>query len=310
MGLFTNFKKLIQEEQTKWEDDYKQYYNQAKKLESELRRVSTDYNQEVATINSERSGLKEAIDNLYKFLKEFGNIGDKITPFDFVNESWKTIDIDSPLDRSNDIDTGDTKNGMGDKVAFASILLLAPTLAPVSIIPAIIQRNKSKKEYESLVSKHEEAITNYSNNLEKYKDAIKTIKLAVEIANTYYTTICTVKEAIRNTILPELVGVRAFLYAKSIAEKVAYNEDLAMSVQPADIVELQNTRYNEHYIFLNNTVDYYFLIVEFFTKKILTNMLEDSVISEKEKRDFEQQIKCVKEKSSAVKEHLTFIKEN
>lgn len=321
MGIFTNYKKKIEEEQQSWENDLQGYNREITSMKTTIEKTCYLYNQEIATINSERSSLKELINKLYHFLKEFGEIGSKITPFDFVNESWQKIDVDAIVNLETVPEA--SKKGNDDIYkyatvgAFASTTVLTtvstlltplPLAAPALLIPALFG-GVSKKDYLAYQTKHREALEEYDNNKEKLNDFCKGIELATNIAKLYYGVIATVKEAITDTVIPELSGIRAFLYASSIANKVAEEKELTIGIEPIDIMEIQGTRYNEHYVFMKNTVDYYTLLVEIFTKQILTKMLEDNKITEDEKREFEMQIKQIENKQKTLCNNALFTKE-
>jgi len=321
MGIFTNYKKKIEEEQQSWENDLQSYNREIASIKTMIEKACYLYNQEIATINSERSSLKELINKLYHFLKEFGEIGSKITPFDFVNESWQKIDVDAIV--NSEMVPEASKKGNDDIYkyaavgAFASTTVLTtvstlltpiPMAAPALLIPALFG-GVSKKDYLAYQTKHLEALEEYDNNKEKLNDFRKGIELATNIAKLYYGVIATVKEAITETVIPELSGIRAFLYASSIANKVAEEKNLTIGIEPIDIMEIQGTRYNEHYVFMKNTVDYYTLLVEIFTKQVLTKMLEDNKITEDEKREFEMQIKQIENKQKTLCDNALFTKE-
>lgn len=307
MGIFTNYKKKIEEEKQLWENDLEEYNKAINQMKTEIEAACCKYNQEVATINSERSGLKELINKLYHFLKEFGKIGAKITPFDFVNESWQQINIDSMINPEKVAKTSDSGNNDGNKYAWIAVLL-----TPIAVLPLIPMclNGENKENYLKYKTKHEEALKNYDNNKEKLNDICKNIRLATDIAKLYYGTIGTVKEAITETVIPELSGIKAFLYACSIADKVAEDRELTLGVEPIDISEIRGTKYNEHYLFIKNTVDYYTLTVKIFTQQVLTKMLEDNEITEEERAAFEKQIKEIEDKQKCMSENALFTKES
>ena len=117
------------------------------------------------------------------------------------------------------------------------------------------------------------------------------------------------QEAINETVIPELSGIRAFLYASSIANKVAEGETLTPGIEPINIMEIQGTRYNEHYLFIKNAVEYYTLIVEIFTNQVLTHMLDDDKITEDEEKTFEKHIKQIENKQKNLSKNVPFTKE-
>jgi len=321
MGIFTNYKKKIEEEQQLWEIDLQEYNKEIAAIKIRIEKACYVYNQEIATINSERSSLKELINKLYHFLKEFGEIGSKITPFDFVNESWQKLDVDAIVNPETVPEA--SKKGNEDIYKYAAVGAIAsttvlttisamltpiPLAAPALLFPALFG-GVGKKDYLDYKLKHDEALEEYDNNKEKLNDFCKGIELAARIAKLYYGVIATVKEAITETVIPELSGIRAFLYASSIANKVAEEKELTLGIEPIDIMEIQGTRYNEHYLFMKNTVDYYTLIVEIFTKQVLTKMLEDNKITEEEKKEFEKQIKQIENKQKCLCDNALFTRE-
>ena len=322
MGIFTNYKKKIEEESKVWEKDLNQYNESLKPIKNNIANACICFNQEVATLNSERSSLKEQINKLYYFLKDFGKIGDKITPFNFVNESWqKNIDIDSIVNpesvgeensENGDLGLGAVAASVGavalSTVAATTFPLLTPIAASTLVFPDLFDRG-NKDDFLKYQTLHNEALLRYEKNLESLNNLIKTINLATEIAKLYYGTICTVKEAISETVIPELSGIKAFLYATSIANKVAENNTLTHGIEPVDILEIQGTQYDAHYQFLKNTVDYYTLIVKIFTQPVLTQMLEDNKITNEEHLAFKNHIRQIENKRTLLNENSLFTKE-
>jgi len=188
MGIFTNYKKKIEEEQQSWENDLQSYNREIASIKTMIEKACYLYNQEIATINSERSSLKELINKLYHFLKEFGEIGSKITPFDFVNESWQKIDVDAIV--NSEMVPEASKKGNDDIYkyaavgAFASTTVLTtvstlltpiPLAAPALLIPALFG-GVSKKDYLAYQTKHLEALEEYDNKTVKWTATVHRIE--------------------------------------------------------------------------------------------------------------------------------------
>ena len=157
MGIFTNYKKKIEEEQQSWEIDLQDYNNEIAEMKIKIEKACYNYNQEIATINSERSSLKELINKLYHFLKEFGEIGSKITPFDFVNESWQKIDVDAIVNPEMVPESSTKGKDEIFKYATVGVGVIASMLTPISlavptmILPALLERKKDKDQSELLL---------------------------------------------------------------------------------------------------------------------------------------------------------------
>ena len=110
-----------------------------------------------------------------------------------------------------------------------------------------------------------------------------------EIAKLYRDIIVTIRDTIREKVLPEFEYLRAFLIADAIREKVLLGDEI-VEIKPCKIMEYKNTKYNAHYVFVKNTFDFWDLAKAFFSRAVLTELLEKGEITQKERADFEKSV--------------------
>lgn len=295
-------KSKIEEKYKERKDEYEEYEKKIKGRGDEFIKQKAAYNVEIGTINAKRDRLDTLIKSLYGYLKAFGNTGDEITPFDFVNESLNTMKFSDFIEQVENIEmhlknTGEIIND--HPYAFHTVGIV---MVPFAL------RNNRKEEYKNQTEKYEEEKTKYKKNIKNAEGAIKSLRDATEIAHMYYGVVSTVMIAIEKTIIPEISGVAAFLYAKVIAEKICYDEEFNKEDIKPDILTIQNTKYDEHYQFWRNTHDYYAIIKKIFTNRILTKIFEDGKINDEEKDEFNKYVEELKAKEATVKQHLVFSK--
>ena len=102
-----------------------------------------------------------------------------------------------------------------------------------------------------------------------------------------------VRDAIKNKIIPELGLIQAFLYADAIRERILDGAD-TRNVHPYSIEEYRNTTQDVHYQFVRNVFDFYNISTNFFKRTILTDIINDRIVTEDEKTDFYKQIEGIK----------------
>ena len=137
----------------KWDLECKQYDVNAQQLNSVAMQYCNQFNSFVTIINVERHLMRKEVDTLYRFLTLFGDVGGKLTPFDYVAEDWLFTDSNpgrkanantkkasDPLDFSAKTFIGAAASGVVGAASFgataASSVLGASSLAGAASIAA------------------------------------------------------------------------------------------------------------------------------------------------------------------------------
>lgn len=335
MGLFdfTNeTEKRINSLISEINNAHENYENDVKRIKNNIDLVVRDFNDQIPIINTIRNNeFGPKIEKLYKFLRNFGDIGTEVSPFDFTTEKSR-VNHHSDLYNSkkaainvdNTFDDWEKKLGAGviatqslsgaAAVTGASTIGLAAAplgiLAPIAILPlamsGIIGGLKKNKDNKDKIAELNVELENrkiqYRNDLKKRQLYFHTMEDAIKIAEIYRVNIKSISCAIDDTILPELSLVKSFLFAEYAKNKIISNEMLT-DIKMESILLYKDTAYNKHYIFTNNAFHFYKMIVEFFSKPILTTLLEDYVISEEEKKAFQEQIEYINRSINDLKEN-------
>lgn len=322
---------------SKWDDEKKKYYAEANQIHSVAMQHCNQFNSYVTIINVERHLMRKEISTLYKFLKTFGDVGIKLTPFDYVAEDWLFTGAYSGKNdnnnnvkkrRANSLDfsamtfagasiagaasagaTAVTSMfGISTMAGYASIAagaagmaipLLVPVALPAYLLTEFKKKSNDKENFKNMQIEYEEDCVRWKKDIEKMKDEVSFFATAVQIADMYRILIATVRDTITEKIIPELNGILAFLYADAIKNCIISNED-PDSARIANIAEYRGTPYEKHYIFVKNVFDYYVLISKFFTEPILSNMLQKHKISEFEYERFKKKLKDIGEQQLKI----------
>lgn len=274
-----NDEKRYAEVCAEYEKKYKEYQKSANEKQKKYAELRENYNAEIAIINNERISMRIEIQKLYVFLKSIGgSMGERVTPFDFEKEA--------PVYNAN--------IPFVDKLPKLEIENWHFIDGPIRI-SFVKGHNKSLIEDFALKSANEGL--KYQNDYIKRDQMIRFVEDACEIAKIYRQIVVTVRDSIRDKIIPEMNLVKSFLYADTIRERILDRDNLE-NIKPYSIEEYQGTRQDVHYQFVKNTVDFYNLIVKFFSEKILTQIIEDQQVTQAEKHNFKTQV-------DAVKKHIT-----
>lgn len=78
----------LEELMKKWDLEYKKFEEAKQVATNNSMQYCYKFNSQITIVNVERHLMRKEINTLYKFLRQFGEIGDKLTPFDFVAEEW------------------------------------------------------------------------------------------------------------------------------------------------------------------------------------------------------------------------------
>lgn len=273
MGLKDEFNRVTEE----CNEDYKKYKEKVGKAIKKFEDVRDQYNAELGLINSERLSLREEIDKLYRFLKAIGGSMDrKITVFDYKMESF------APNTDRTEIPPIEKPNFQDEYWLFDPL------------IKTVLKHSENKKKLENFIKKVQEKKEEYEKDLNVRGAEISYMQDGVQIARIYRNIIVTIRDTIKNKIVPEFEYIHAFLYADAIRELVADGSDLE-NITPCNIVEYKGTQQDIHYQFVKNAFDFYDVITNFFRNTVLTDILEDRVVSKEEKERFQKNIDIIKE---------------
>ncbi len=297
------WRKQFDELEKEYHKKYDEYKNERNQCDSEIHKYRSQYNSWIATINSERSPIRQEIKKLYSFLKDFGDVGVQITHFDFQNEQMLPHIIDD-TDNEENITFGHRKKE-GINIGDMALLMIFPPIVFEKAGKYIFNWFKDKKNYLQKVEDTEREYTKWENQLKKCKDRVKFYKSAVEIAETFYQSFVTIIDSIRESIIPELNGITAFLVADAIKNCIIEGDNPDNAV-PANISEYSGTLYDQHFIFVKNACDYYTLVKRFYTQPILTNIVEDSQVTDKERQQFLNAVKEINDKKTLLTENTIF----
>lgn len=296
MGIKEDFKKL----EEKSEQDYNIYKEKAADLEKEYNDVEKKFDVIIGTINAERLSFRKEIRALYDFLMLVGgSLKDekRISIFDFADES------PAPSMGEDDIKKVENTN-MYKKGSVGWGVLVGIGLGAIGVATKeFIRHNMNKAIYENCLMAAETRKNEYERDLNKKQKMVSDLKDAVEIAKIYRSIIVIVKDTISEKIIPELDFIRSFLYADAIRELVLEGESLETdSIEPCNIAEYKGTKQDIHYQFIKNAFDFYRISTQFFKKPILTDILEDRVVTEQEKADFNEQVQLIKNQISSLED--------
>ena len=324
----------LEELKIEWDAENKKYAAEAQQINNMAMQFCNKFNSQITIVNVERHLMRKEISALYKFLKQFGDVGEKLTPFDFVVEDWlfpganTTQNIGSskqgtsrnPLDFSakgvaSVATAGATVMGVSAASGLLGVSTLAgsasiaasaatvgmalPVFAPIALpaymlVSGLKKKADSKEELMKNRQAYEQDCIRWKNDIAKAKDEVSFFATSVEIADMYRVLVATVRDTIAEKIIPELNGILAFLYADAIKNCIINNEDPS-AVRIGSIAEYRGTPYEGHYTFIRNVFDYYSLITTFFAEPVLSNLLQKRKVSESDLKRFEKKIKNIGE---------------
>lgn len=306
MGIKTDFSNLKND----YEKDYQKYKDDFEKKSQELEKSRNKLNTKIITINAKKADYSKPIKQLYNFLKDFGNVSE-ISIFDFEFEDFNNS-LPKIHERKN-------VNFSEDNITSISPFII-PFMIPF-IIPFIISK-KNKEKYKEALKSVENQKIKFKKNLDDLENQLNFYETANKIVEIYFYCVDIIKSAIEEKIIPEMHGVKAFMYADSIQEKIASGEKEIVIDELNDIKEYESTIYGKHYKFVMNTFGLYTLICEMFSKSILSDLLSEVYESDKiekeekgseEKEDYnknKEKLKQMKEQQENIEGQIKTIEEN
>ena len=224
---------------------------------------------------------------------------EKVTPFQYVDEvpdRFRSIEKipskhTSKYKDKNDMSTYEKLEDIDDNiVAFVSPLY----------------RSKLKKEYSRKLEEYENESNEWAQCLAKCEEKNTYYEISLEIAKLYRIILMTIRDTVLHAILPELNGIKSFLYAEAVKDCVLY-EDTLTNVRPVDIKQYKgSSAYGSHYVFVENAHDFYMMIVSYFTTAHLTKLLTQNAVTEQEKQAFDQKIIELKNQKKLLEGNMIF----
>lgn len=256
-------KKKIDELNKKNKHQYDDYLKEHQKILTDYENKITLYNSQINMINSEKMAMREEVKKLYSFLKYIGgSFARDISIIDFMEEKPALRVAIVPVAKLDRVEADDDWGF----THFSNV--------------------SNAEKYEKNIERQS---VKYKKDLSTKKRLAKRIEDNAKIAELYRNLVLTIRDAIKEKILPEFEYVKAFLIADAIREKVLLGDEI-IEVKPCKIREYKNTKYNSHYIFVKNTFDFWDLAKVFFSKNILADFFEKEEITQKDRADFEESV--------------------
>ncbi len=250
-------------------DNHSDYLKQNSELITSYQNKKDDYNNNISIINAEKVSMRDELRKLYDFLRFVGGTLDKkISIIDFVEES-------PAPNISEEVEPAVQEEYSSD----------------LFIIGDIIDNEKARKYEKNIYWK----TLDYKKNLKKKEQAVSRMKDCVEIAIIYRNMLVTLKDSIREKIIPEFEYIKAFLIADAIREKYISGGPIE-NIKPCNITEYKGTKYNIHYQFVKNTFDFLDLCKAFFSRPLLTELMGQEEITDEQREEFNQSIYAIQDK--------------
>ena len=257
--------------------EHTEYMRENSQLVTAYQDKKDNYNNNISIINAEKISMRDELRKLYDFLRFVGGSLDrKVSVVDFVEEA--------PAPNMNDDVVPAADEGHSSDVV---------------LINGIINKKRAEKLETSIYWKS----LDYKKSLKKKKQDVARMEDCVEIAKLYRDVLASLKDAIREKIIPEFEYIKAFLIADAIREAYVDNGSLE-GVKPFKITEYKGTRYNCHYQFVKNTFDFLDLCKAFFSRAILTELMGQDEITDKQREEFNQSIYAIQDKLALLEDDM------
>lgn len=293
MGLFDLFSRAVdwaadQIQTSTGEKDRRQFVDQLKSLASEfkervsaavqeLNQVISSFNQQIQKLNSLRlSKVKSNIDELFRFLSQFGNCkpAEKYADEEeMLIAEFPQRDYDNITNYIVDVDWSK------DEVFLNSFFL-----TPIGVKIKTRGQNLSMQEH-----LHEFRLQ-LDETLRELEVRQFQTEQDLKICGLYISNVEFISEFISRRILPELELVEAFFQAEKVKDQVISGQDLGLISFSYQITVIKDTIYDRHYQFVKNALMFYVLSCKIYHTPVLTNLLraatsgEDITRLEEEKR--------------------------
>lgn len=328
----------IKKTQDKWTSDYNKYVEIIEQSNNIIAQQSNKFNSLITVINVERHLMRREINSLYRFLQQFGNIGEKITLFDYTAEDWLFSDSKETIDSKNNKESSFLTTSSVEKIvnnalisnavimagsqiaslgiSSTSILTFAPIISPITSLAAPVlgigglalnkfKKSQDKKELAKIQNDYQDEKIKMDKDIREARARTAHISNLVEIADLYRVTIAIIRDTISDTIIPEMNGIQSFIYADSLKNCII-NGDNPYDFQIANISEYKDTAYDCHYTFIKNAFNFYKLTTEIFKEPILSSLCETEQITEKEYKVNELRLDSLRIACGKIKSISTF----
>lgn len=327
--------KKIQED---WSNYYQNYLNIVEQNNNIISQQSNKFNSLITIINVERHLMRREINSLYKFLKQFGDIGEKITLFDYTVEDWLFSDSNKEIE-SNNIKSNYLTSSAIEKIvdnpivkgtmnffsasqiaklgiSSSSILTFAPLVSPMTGLMAptigvgvaalnLLKKNYDKKELVKVQNDYQKEKIKIDKHIREIQSRTAHVTNLLEIANLYRVAISTIRDTIIDIIIPEINGIQSFIYADSIKNCIINGDD-PYDFQISKISEYKDTAYDCHYTFIKNAYNFYRVTTEIFKEPILSNLCETKQITETIYKENENKLNNLRITCNKIKQISNF----
>lgn len=279
------------------DDKYYEHLKRTQEALDECEDLKSICDSRIANINAERSLLRREINELYNFLIKFGDMGEKITIFEYVFEDFVNIPHFNTIQKKS-------KNTRVQQAGFLDYYFYG--------VGAIVKHFQNRKALIDAKADFEKEYTEWEKELSELKLYKDFLEKACKIAEVYFKLIIIVKDVIYYTIVPELEGIQSFLYAQSAKDIILCNETIKV-LSPSKISRFKGSKkYNRHYTFIKNTHDYYCLITEFFKTPVFTNFVttfeNKGILQENDTKEFNDSVKQIEDLNDKLLNNTVFTK--
>lgn len=255
------------------EDIYEQYKASSQYQIAEYEKQVQDYRTQLALVDGVRETYFEPyIQSLYQLLSLVGSPSRKLNKLPLISEMVK-------------------ENAVKRDLVFliyerAVTALKREEEQHQTILLWILQRVRLNTVK---LSKGQKAKSRLKREIKRQQllieDKQKQMNQAIELAKLYRDVLMVAKEAVEQSILPELKAVRALLTALDVAENVTMNRaEHIPGTWP--VLCLNNTEYQTHYQFVKGTFAYYHLLLELYESPVAMKLSGGTSMEQKEIQQF------------------------
>lgn len=266
-----------------------EYIKSRKEIEyiiNELNNIINVYNKKILRLNNIRENkVKANVERLGSFLSTFGNIKDISVYADEKQKSFLTIPERAFDEVENYIEDIDWSK---DEVFYRTFFQ--------GVFTGIFTKKQNLKMLESL----EEFKNNVMDMKDKLNNKIKMLEeVDIRICDFYMEVVEKVSNYIEYQIIPQIEVIQSFLECESV--KNVYIADTEVKTienieYEKDIKLYDNTIYQKHYNFVRNAFWFYILSATIYSSPILTKLLENKKITDKDIIKLEgQKLLCQKQ---------------
>lgn len=270
------------------------------------------FSKEINLINSKRERLWSDLKKLYNFLEELGNISEikylnfkkesSILSEDSLEISIKTNNIQRIEQQLSDLKI----HGVGD---YTKMFFWEGLNGARKAYENNTDVEKKLENYLKEIKVIEVDLKKYKGNLDLKRDYII---LCEKITIEYRNLINEISDFLEEKIFPELEIIKLFLLAHSIKNEVIFgNLDKETKITPTKVVNLSESIYRKHYLFIQNTFLLFQIVQNFFSQDVITSLisLTDNNLEEEKINNMtkvEIKMKCIREQKEKVSEDIIY----